>query len=49
MPTLLYAGFSAASEGAYPTRVNPVIPETVGSSVTVRVLNEKLTSPVEMI
>lgn len=37
-------GFSAASEGTYPTKVNLVIPETVGDNIVVWALNERLRS-----
>jgi len=46
MLILLFAGFSMASGGAYPTRVNLIIPETVGHYLVVQVLNGKLRSPV---
>ena len=39
-------GFSAASEGTYPARVDLVIPETVGLTFVVQVFDQKLRSPV---
>ena len=38
------AGFSVASKAKYPTKVDLVIPETVGRNLTVWVLDEKLRS-----
>jgi len=46
MLILFYTGFSAASEGTYPTRVDLIIPETVGHYLAVQVLNGNLKSPV---
>lgn len=45
---LPFTGFSAASQGAYPTGVNLIIPETVGHHFTVLAANEKLTHLVDI-